>query len=70
MKWRMGSIEITDQEDCVHWAVKQVTGLLFDTDLFRRDVLTSPVPAVGLLYIYLYTHKCLDRVSGKVCRPF
>lgn len=22
----MGSVEITDQEDCVHWAVKQVTG--------------------------------------------
>lgn len=26
VKWRMGSVEITDQEDCVHWAVKQVTG--------------------------------------------
>ena len=24
VKWRMGSVEITDQEDCVHWAVKQV----------------------------------------------
>eukprot|EP00752_Nemacystus_decipiens_P006477 g5831.t2 len=23
VKWRMGSVEITDQEDCVHWAVKQ-----------------------------------------------
>ncbi|CAM9952741.1 unnamed protein product, partial [Hapterophycus canaliculatus] len=23
VKWRMGTVEITDQEDCVHWAVKK-----------------------------------------------
>ncbi|CBJ31782.1 putative dipeptidyl peptidase IV [Ectocarpus siliculosus] len=23
VKWRMGGVEITDQEDCVHWAVKK-----------------------------------------------
>ena len=24
LKWRMGNVEITDQEDCVRWAVEQV----------------------------------------------